>query len=143
MNDDSLATIELELAFLVRLITSRTSNKGVGNLDRSAYLLLHEISVEGSAGVKALGDALLLDISTASRQAAALEQKGYAVKVPDEQDGRAYFYQITELGAQAISEYKQSRQASIARLLDEWPEEERQLLGEMLHKFNHVLRTKK
>lgn len=140
MSDRSLDTIEFELAVLIRRVTSITANKKGAKLDRAAYLLLHQISEQGSAGVKQLGEELQLDISTVSRQAAVLEQKGYVRKVPDAQDGRAYFYQITELGEADLYEYRQSRLASISRLVEGWDEEDREQFGRLLAKFNKSLK---
>ncbi|WP_310732528.1 MarR family transcriptional regulator [Paenibacillus sp. 1011MAR3C5] len=140
VSNRSLETIEFELAVLIRRVMSINANKKGAKLDRAAYLLLHQISVQGSAGVKVLGEELQLDISTVSRQAAVLEQKGYVRKVPDAQDGRAYFYQITELGEADLHEYKQSRLASINRLVESWDEEERDQFGQLLMKFNQSLK---
>src|ERR1700730_17701741 len=109
MDELSLDTIELEMAILARRLTSITANIKVSNLDRSAYLLLHQIASHGSAGVKALADEFHLDISTVSRQAAALEQKGYVYRIPDPLDGRAYSHQITDLGTKELNEYKRVR----------------------------------
>jgi DNA-binding MarR family transcriptional regulator len=138
MDVHSFETIELEMAILVRRINSITSDKRVGNLDRSAYLLLHQISTHGSAGVKTLADEFHLDISTVSRQAAALEHKGYITRVPDPLDGRAYSLQITELGTKELIETKQARLARIKELLRGWPEEECVTFGNLLTKFNRT-----
>lgn len=138
MDERSLETIELELAILVRHITSIASQRKNGNLDRSAYLLLHQISAHGSAGVKALADEFRLDISTVSRQVAALEQKGYVYRTPDPSDGRACSFQITELGAKELVEYKQARLARVKEKLKEWPDEECKRFGELLRKFNRT-----
>ena len=54
MYEQSLEMIELELAILIRRVTSGTSNKKLWNLDRSAYLLLHRIATKGAVGVKVL-----------------------------------------------------------------------------------------
>jgi DNA-binding MarR family transcriptional regulator len=137
MEEHSLEIIELQLAILIRRTTSITTYKKVGNLDRSAYLLLHQIVSHGSAGVKTLADEFHLDISTVSRQAAALEKKGYVYRVPDPLDGRAYSLQISELGSKELNEYKQARLAKIEDLLKNWPEEERELFGKLLKKFNN------
>lgn len=143
MNENSLETIELEMAVLARRLTSITSDKRNGILDRSAYLLLHQLYVQGSSGVKALADEFQLDISTVSRQAAGLEQKEYVEKVPDPMDGRAYFYRITELGIKVLVEYKQGRLDRITKLLNGWPEEDCETFGDLLKKFNQSLREKK
>ncbi|MDQ0199771.1 MarR family winged helix-turn-helix transcriptional regulator [Neobacillus ginsengisoli] len=112
------------------------STKKLGNLDRSAYLLLHQITSHGPTGVKALADALQLDISTVSRQVGSLEQKGYVFRIPDPLDGRAYSLQITELGTKEFNEYQQIRFEKIADILKGWSDEERQLFGQLLKKYN-------
>ncbi|MED4224335.1 MarR family winged helix-turn-helix transcriptional regulator [Neobacillus cucumis] len=135
MNDNALEMIELELAILLRRTTSAT-NKKSGNLDRAAYLLLRRIAMKGAVGVKVLAGEFQLDISTVSRQAAALEQKGYLYKIPDPLDGRAYTFQITELGQTELHDHMKSRIERITELLQDWPEEERQVFGKLLRKFN-------
>ncbi len=136
MDQCSLETIELELAILIRRSTSITSNKKIGNLDRSAYLLLHQLASNGAAGVKTLAGNLHLDISTVSRQTAALEHKEYVYRVQDPLDGRAYSLEITELGKKELNEYRQARLSRIAELLVSWSDEERQIFGQLLRKFN-------
>ncbi|EFM08609.1 transcriptional regulator, MarR family [Paenibacillus curdlanolyticus YK9] len=135
MYDPSIETIELEMALLLRRITF-LSNRKLGNLDRSAYLLLHYIAAHGPAGVKAMADGLHLDISTVSRQAAALEQKGYVYKVQDPNDRRSYELHKTELGNQMLAQFKEIRLNFIQNMLSEWPEEDRERFGELLGKFN-------
>jgi DNA-binding MarR family transcriptional regulator len=98
---------------------------------------LHQISLHGSAGVKALANEFHLDISTVSRQAAALESKGYVYKVPDPTDGRAYSYQITESGKRELDKYRRKRVDRLKELLNGWSDEECQKFGELLRKFNH------
>jgi len=131
-----METIELELAILIRRVTSISSDKRHGPLDRSAYLLMHRISVDGSAGVKALAEELRLDISTVSRQAAALEHKGYVYRVPDPQDGRAFSLRLTELGAKELAEHRRARLAQVKERLRDWSDEECRSFGRLLRKFN-------
>ncbi|ARU61311.1 MarR family transcriptional regulator [Tumebacillus avium] len=134
---ENLEVLELELAKLVRNITSLATNqKKFGNLDRSAYLLLHYISDHGPSGVKTLAEGLRLDISTASRQATALEQKGYVTRIPDPEDGRAFTFQLTPAGAHEYAGTKQARIDRITERLHTWSDEERQQFGELLSKFN-------
>lgn len=140
MNENPLETIELELAVLIRRLTSITADKRNATLDRSAYLLLHQLYLQGSSGVRALADEFQLDISTVSRQAAALEQKGYVDKVPDPMDGRAYFYQITDLGTKMLVEYKQGRLDRLTKLLNGWSDEDCERFGDLLRKFNQSIK---
>lgn len=135
MKEHSLDTIDIELAVLLRRFTSMAT-KNTHHLDRSAYLLLNQILEHGPAGVKALAEEFQLDISTVSRQAAALEQKKYVYRIPDPLDRRAYSFQITDLGVKEYREYKQFRLHKIEDILTGWSEEERRLFGTLLRKFN-------
>lgn len=136
MNEKTLETIELELAVIIRRTTSITTRNKLGNLDRSAYLLLQRIVSRGSAGVKTLADEFQLDISTVSRQAAALEQKGYVYRIQDPQDGRFHTYEITELGRKEWAEAKQARMKRVSELLQKWTKEEKETFGKLLKKYN-------
>ncbi|PLS07308.1 MarR family winged helix-turn-helix transcriptional regulator [Neobacillus cucumis] len=137
MNKNALEMIELELAILLRRTTSVTTNKKIGTLDRSAYLLLRRIANKGAVGVKVLAGEFQLDISTVSRQAAALEQKGFLYKIPDPLDGRAYSFEITELGKKELQDHMHARLERITELLKDWPEDECRIFGELLKKFNY------
>lgn len=132
----TLETIEIELAILIRRASLITTCNKCGSLDRSAYLLLGQITSHGATGVKALADESHLDISTVSRQAAALEQKGYVYKIPDPFDGRAYSFQITDLGTKEYLEHKQARLTKIADVLKNWTQEERDIFGKLMRKYN-------
>ncbi|MEY2194984.1 MarR family winged helix-turn-helix transcriptional regulator [Neobacillus sp. BF23-41] len=138
MDEHTLEMIELELAIMIRRTTSISNNKKFGNLDRSAYLILHRIKTKGAAGVKVIAEEFKLDISTISRQAAGLEHKGYLYRIPDPLDGRAYSLQLTEQGTKELFDYKQARLKRIAELLEDWSDEEREVFGVLLEKFNRA-----
>jgi DNA-binding MarR family transcriptional regulator len=139
LQEQPLESIELELAILIRRLSSITTYNKIGSLDRAGYLLLHQISAHGSAGVKALADEFHLDISTVSRQAAALEQKGFVARVPDPSDGRAYYLQITGDGMEQLKENRHVRLALLAGLMENWSQEELSQFGELLAKFNQTV----
>ncbi|MFH5181295.1 MarR family winged helix-turn-helix transcriptional regulator [Paenibacillus sp. TAB 01] len=79
-DNDLVEIINYQMAILVRRGTSAVK---LGNLERSHYLLLQHLSDFGAIGVKALADEFHLDVSTVSRQAAALEARGYVQRLPD------------------------------------------------------------
>jgi DNA-binding MarR family transcriptional regulator len=134
MEVNSLKIIDLELAILIRRVTS--ANRKIGHLDRSAYLILHRIISNGPAGVKVMADEFHLDISTISRQTASLEQKGYVYRIPDPLDKRAYSLQLTEFGNTEFYEHQQLRISAIEENLKNWSDEERNLFGKLLRKYN-------
>lgn len=139
MDKHSLETLELELAILIRRVSLITKCNKSGTLDKAAYLLLHQITSYGSAGVKALADESHLDISTVSRQAASLEQKGYVDRIPDPLDGRACSLQLTNLGTKEYNEHKQARLDKIADILKNWSNEECEVFGQLLQKYNRSI----
>lgn len=70
---NSIELIEYELTtFIRRAVYLDNSENKIGNLERSAYLLLRQLDEFGPARVKELAEAFKLDISTLSRQAAAI-----------------------------------------------------------------------
>jgi len=140
MSQQSLETIELELAILIRRLTTATADNR--NLDRASYLLLRQLADSGNVGVKTLARELQLDVSTVSRQAAALDQKQLVEKVKDPTDGRAFFYHITDKGQQELTIYRTARLASIERLLTDWPADDAENFGRLLQQFNRELRER-
>lgn len=75
-NQNPVELIEYELTtFIRRAVYLDQSEKRTGNLERSSYLLLRQLDEFGPARVKELAESFKLDISTLSRQAAALEAK--------------------------------------------------------------------
>lgn len=137
MDKDAIKTIENEISiFIRRLVVSEKRN---GMLERSAYILLRQLSVEGPAGVKSLSEQLELDISTISRQAAALEQKEYIDKTPNPKDGRSYFYKITDLGIKELDDNKKRRYNRLSEILTDWSEEDKQTFGHFLQKYNQTI----
>lgn len=138
MDKQSIESIQLELAIFVRYITSVTPDKKKNGIDRSGYLLLHQISQHGSTSVKALAHEYHLDISTVSRQAASLESKGCIYKIPNPVDKRSYSYEITPLGKKILQDYKQEQVEKLELLFEDWTEEECQQFSMLLKKFNNI-----
>lgn len=137
MKDKNLVeSINYEMAILVRRGTSTV--KKLGNLERSHYLLLQHLSDFGAIGVKALADEFHLDVSTISRQAAALEAKGYIQRSPDPEDRRASFFELTELGKRELEDTRQIRINRYHRLLADWSHEDREKFAELLVRFNRT-----
>ncbi|TMV47219.1 MarR family transcriptional regulator [Paenibacillus mesophilus] len=138
MEQKRLEEIDLELATLIRRATAAALDKKLGTLERSAYLLLNQLDSCGPTGVKALSEQFRLDISTVSRQTAALETKGYIQRLPDPTDGRASHFQITELGLQELLETRRARIDRFTKLFRDWSEEECRMLGLLLGKLNRT-----
>ncbi|MCL6443388.1 MAG: MarR family transcriptional regulator [Alicyclobacillus sp.] len=135
MTDDPIAEIEFEVALLARRATMAST---YGQLDRSAYLLLCQIAEHGTRGLKALADEFHLDLSTVSRQAAALEAKGYVQRTPDPSDGRASLFTLTPLGRKQLEETRALRRKVYEQLLADWPQADRKRFAALLARMNRT-----
>nr|NNM90694.1 MarR family transcriptional regulator [Bacilli bacterium] len=137
---ESLESIALELAILVRRITAMTRQKDI-ELDRATYLLLHHIITHGFAGVKELAQTFGLDVSTVSRQVAVLEKKGYVKRTQDLSDRRAFSLTITTRGQTVCDAYKTDRLTKLEQHLKGWSTEEIQTFSALLQKYNQLERN--
>ncbi|GAA3412709.1 MarR family winged helix-turn-helix transcriptional regulator [Paenibacillus hodogayensis] len=138
MDKHDLEALDLELATFGRRATAVAMDKKLGTLERSAYLLLHHLSVHGPTGVKSLAEQFRLDISTISRQTAALESKLYIHRLPDPTDGRASSFEITESGSAELRKTKELRLARFAKLFEGWTPDESDQFLHLLAKLNRT-----
>lgn len=134
---NSVERIEYELTtFIRRAVYLDQSEKRTGNLERSSYLLLRQLDEFGPARVKELADSFKLDISTLSRQAAALEAKELIYRFSDPSDGRVSLFTITKLGKQTLKADKQKRLERYEQMLKDWSAKEKEMFGELLQRMN-------
>ncbi|MCF8568097.1 MarR family transcriptional regulator [Alicyclobacillus tolerans] len=131
-----IETVEHEIAILLR--RASLSRRNLTVLDRAAYLLLRQLDEHGSAGVKALAEEFKLDVSTVSRQAAALESKGFIQRTQDPNDHRSSTFRLTDVGYKRLTEEKENRVAVYTKLLDSWASDDIQKLGELLCRLNRT-----
>ncbi|WP_079478705.1 MarR family winged helix-turn-helix transcriptional regulator [Halobacillus salinus] len=136
MSDESVELIERQITDFVRRIVMTEQREG--RMERSAYILLRQLSTYGPAGVKALAENLHLDISTVSRQASALVEKDYVEKLPNPDDKRSYFYKITELGSEELEGNRRERFERLEEMLVGWTEEEQETFGRLLKRYNET-----
>ncbi len=109
MGHDSLRNIEKEIALLVRLTTAYSPR--FGSLDRSEYLLLSELDKQSPLAINSLAETLMLNLSTASRQVAALERKKLIRRFPDPNNGRI---SLVEMTSEGIDTLKKSAKGSLS-----------------------------
>jgi DNA-binding MarR family transcriptional regulator len=134
--DTPLGIIEHEISLLVR--RAQSADLKTGKLDRSAYLLLGELDENGPRTISALAEKFQLDISTISRQTAALEAKELVERLTDPADARVSLLQITQLGHSLFHEVRQARLDRYAKLFKDWSPEELRQFGEFLMRLNRA-----
>ncbi|QII50221.1 MarR family transcriptional regulator [Bacillus paralicheniformis] len=134
MGHDSLQNIEKEIALLVRLTTAYSPR--FGSLDRSEYLLLSELDKQSPLAINSLAETLMLNLSTASRQVAALERKKLIRRFPDPNNGRISLVEMTSEGIDTLKKVQKARYHVYTEVLQDWTKEELSTLETHLIRLN-------
>jgi DNA-binding MarR family transcriptional regulator len=108
-------------------------------LDYSLLPVLRALCEGGPARHTVLAERLLLDASTVSRKIRQLEERGLVRVSPDAADGRARHVEVLPSGLRALEQLLDQRRDVIAEVLDTWPASDRDLLHQLLDRFNHDL----
>lgn len=118
--------VEYEQMLLSRhgLLTHRKGRREGGLLERSAYVLLSRIRVQGPMSVGELSEAFDLDVSTLNRQTAAVMRAGYVERIPDPDGGMARKFRITEEGARTLDAEREGMVGSLQRVMSDWQDED-------------------
>ncbi|KHD85061.1 MarR family winged helix-turn-helix transcriptional regulator [Heyndrickxia ginsengihumi] len=141
---DTIETIEHEIVVLLRRADfKRTLDGRQKSLDRSGYLILQRLYEDGPTTTKELSKLFQLNISTVSRQIAALESKGLIAREIDEKDARVSFLSITEDGRRAFLHSKKERYESYTEILEGWTDEERDIFATLLTRLNRKIEKRR
>uniref|UniRef100_A0AAU1UII6 MarR family transcriptional regulator n=1 Tax=Streptomyces sp. NBC_00119 TaxID=2975659 RepID=A0AAU1UII6_9ACTN len=107
-----------------------------GTLERSAYVLLSRIRVQGPMSIGELSDAFGLDASTLNRQTAAAMRAGLVERIPDPEGGMARKFRITDKGARVLDEERDHIVGSLDRVMTDWADEDITAFTTYLRRFN-------
>ena len=135
--DKPTDVVEYETMLLGRHIhmTARVS-RNVGDLDRSAYVLLSRLRVEGPMSIGQLSEAFGLDASTLNRQTAAMMRSGLVQRVPDPDGGIARKFRITEEGARRVEEVRAEIVHGLGEVMADWTPQDVAAFSAYLKRFN-------
>ncbi len=137
---ETFSFLERELAMFVRRAeATRIANLKYNEMERSTYLLLLHLEENGPMGIKALSEAFQLDLSTLSRQTAALESKKYVERKSDPADARINLLSITKEGQTQLTEVREQRREFYTHLLKEWELDDCETFAVLLEKFNQTV----
>ncbi|MFJ3713545.1 MULTISPECIES: MarR family winged helix-turn-helix transcriptional regulator [unclassified Streptomyces] len=110
-------------------------------LDRSAYILLCRIELDGPLSIGQLVDALDLDTSTLNRQTAAMTRAGLVERIPDPEGGLARKFRMTDEGARKLAADREDAVNNLQRVLADWTPEEAADFAAALERFNSSIET--
>lgn len=106
------------------------------HLERSAYLVLRRLRMEGPMSIGELSEAFGLDNSTVHRQTAAMRKSGLVERIPDPDGGVARKFRITEEGERRVRADRDYNINALDRLLHDWSEEDVRTFAAYLERFN-------
>ncbi|MFB7291279.1 MarR family winged helix-turn-helix transcriptional regulator [Actinacidiphila glaucinigra] len=107
-----------------------------GALDRSAYILLSRIRVQGPMSIGELSEAFALDTSTLNRQTAAAMRAGLVERIPDPEGGMARKFRITAQGARMLDEERDAIIGGLDKVMADWPDQDIAAFAGYLRRFN-------
>jgi len=129
-----------ELAYEYLLLSRHSSGLGgstrIMPLERSAYILLTRLSLDGPMSLGQLKDAFQLDVSTLHRQTTAMMRAGLVERIPDPDGGMARKFKVTETGARKLDEHRAMVRGGFDAVLAGWSEEDIAAFGHYLRRFN-------
>ncbi|MEV0318570.1 MarR family winged helix-turn-helix transcriptional regulator [Streptomyces sp. NPDC050658] len=130
--------VEFETMLLGRhshLYNPRTRATG-GRLDRSAYVVLSRIQMDGPMSIGQLSEAFGLDASTLNRQTAAMMRAGLVERIPDPDGGMARKFRISAEGEQQLDADRADYTQGLEKVLSDWSPEEVAAFAGFLQRFN-------
>ena len=130
--------VEYEQMLLSRhaLLQHKGGRRKDGVLERSAYILLSRIRVQGPMTIGELSDAFGLDASTLNRQTAAAVRAGLVQRISDPGGGMARKFRITDEGARLLDEEREGLVVSLERVMADWSDEDIAGFASHLRRFN-------
>ncbi|MGW0561488.1 MarR family winged helix-turn-helix transcriptional regulator [Streptomyces sp. NPDC003016] len=130
--------VEYEQMLLSRhtFLNQRGGRRKDGVLERSAYILLSRIRMQGPMSIGELSDAFGLDASTLNRQTAAAMRAGLVERIPDPDGGMARKFRITDKGAEMLDEEREGIVRALDQILVGWPDEDIAAFASYLRRFN-------
>jgi DNA-binding MarR family transcriptional regulator len=125
----------IDLQRTVRRSKARLLAAAGNDVESATHLLLHTVESEGPMRASALAASAHADLSTVSRQVAALVGRGLLERRADQSDGRACVLAVTDAGRAAIAEHERGRRAFFDEVLAGWSADELRQFGQQLARF--------
>jgi DNA-binding MarR family transcriptional regulator len=129
--------VEYETMLLGRHSHMSSRGKRYGSrLDRSAYILLSRLSMQGPMSIGQLGEAFGLDVSTLNRQTAAMTRQGLVERIPDPDGGIARKFRVTAEGERCLEADRAETVRGLEQIMADWSPEDVAAFAGFLKRFN-------
>jgi DNA-binding MarR family transcriptional regulator len=135
--DKPVDLVEYESMLLGRHVhMAARAKRTSGNLERSAYILLSRLQIQGAMSIGELSEAFDLDHSTLNRQTAALLREGLVERIPDPAGGMARKFQLSREGSRRLELARTEIVAGLSEVLANWSDEDLTTFAGFLKRFN-------
>ncbi|MER8102869.1 MarR family transcriptional regulator [Kitasatospora sp. NPDC094016] len=105
-------------------------------LERSAYILLSRIRIQGPMSIGELSEAFNLDASTLNRQTAAMTRAGLVERIADPDGGMARKFRLTDEGDRRLDEEREAHVEALDRVMAGWSAKDVTTFAAYLRRFN-------
>ncbi|MFE0728096.1 MarR family winged helix-turn-helix transcriptional regulator [Streptomyces antibioticus] len=135
--------VEYEQMLLSRhtFLNQRGGRRKNSLMERSAYILLSRIRVQGPMSIGELSEAFGLDASTLNRQTAAAMRAGLIERIPDPEGGMARKFRLTAEGDRLLDEEREGIVEVLDRVMHDWPDDDVAAFAAYLRRFNHGIES--
>ncbi len=117
-------------------LSSARLRKEQGRLERSAYVMLCRIRIQGPMSIGELSEAFQLDTSTVNRQTAHAVRAGLLQRIPDPEGGMARKFQLTPEGEREVDGERETRVGELDQVFDDWSADDVETFARYLQRFN-------
>ncbi len=104
-------------------------------VEMPAAAIMSTLADRGRLRLSALAELLHLDLSSVSRQVAALEREGWVGRERDPADSRAALLDLTPTGLGVLARVRAGRVAQLQALLPDWSDGDLGAFADALHRF--------
>ncbi|TFD81514.1 MarR family transcriptional regulator [Cryobacterium sp. Sr8] len=136
---EALAEVEEQMNILAGLIRRSIRDAALSidpALQPFGLKLLRLLSRSGPTHASTVAEALTVDRSVVSRQAAQLQELGLLEIQADPSDGRARFLALTPAAEQKLAELRAGKIAVVNRRLGTWPEADLRQFAALIARLN-------
>jgi DNA-binding MarR family transcriptional regulator len=134
---DDVEAIEFEAMLLGRHVTPASGqHRAALALDRSVYVLLTRLELDGPMSIPQLKQAFGLDSSTLNRQTASMLRAQLVDRIADPEGGIARKFSVSANGGALLRADRQRKIEALTDILEGWSDEDRGTFVDLLRRFN-------
>ncbi|NYE94154.1 DNA-binding MarR family transcriptional regulator [Psychromicrobium silvestre] len=122
VEDQTLVELVSEVFRLFRALKSASHEPSIDGLGIAHIGIIGLLSQSGECRATGLAEVMGIGPSALSRQLAELDERGYVIRRPDPEDGRATLIEVSEKGTELLGKVMARRSERLRAQLSDWEE---------------------